>query len=287
MGSGGCGAKSSLVIKYMQDTYVTKYDPTIEDSYLFAKQWQGINVVIDAADTAGVEEYSALTDVYAKSCPGGFIMGYNMTSITSFEHIVKKRECVVRLQNRPAELIPMVVVAHKADRAAERQVSRAEGIELASKWGVPYFETSALTGQNVSEAFEALGQEIDRIDALRVIDSCTKVVPVHLTTTPHGSTYTGNILVPLSPSNTTTTQDNNNDNNNGEGGGGRGQEVLNPHTQGQVVYAAKDNPIIQSYDGGWCCGRKEGIGLAVLRSNNNVAVNGVWRHGQLVQMKGE
>eukprot|EP01087_Luapelamoeba_hula_P011434 TRINITY_DN3105_c0_g2_i2.p1 TRINITY_DN3105_c0_g2~~TRINITY_DN3105_c0_g2_i2.p1 ORF type:complete len:223 (-),score=63.97 TRINITY_DN3105_c0_g2_i2:40-708(-) len=222
-----------------------------------------------------------------------------MLSPTSFGRLQKFRRNVACLQDRPAELIPMVLVAHKADLAAERCVSTAEGIQLAHEWGVPYFETSALTGQNVCEVFEALGQEIDRIDALRVINSCKKAVPMQFTTTPHGSTYTGNTLV-----STATTPSNNNSSiteDNNSGSGAAGEEVLNPHTQGQVVYAVKDNPIVQSYDGRWCCGRKDGSGIAVLRSNNipnqdsnsnsnssnnnnDVVVSGVWRLGRLVQI---
>ena len=50
----------------------------------------------------------------------------------------------------------MVVVANKSDLEKDRQVSKAEGEQLAKDFGAPFFETSAKTNQNVEQAFMTL-----------------------------------------------------------------------------------------------------------------------------------
>ncbi len=53
--------------------------------------------------------------------------------------------------------VPIVLAANKSDQ--ERRVSTADAQQLASKWGVPFFETSCLTGQGVPEFFETLADQ--------------------------------------------------------------------------------------------------------------------------------
>lgn len=50
----------------------------------------------------------------------------------------------------------VVLCGNKADLEAKRAVSWARANQEASKYGIPYFETSAATGQNVASAIEAL-----------------------------------------------------------------------------------------------------------------------------------
>lgn len=49
---------------------------------------------------------------------------------------------------------PFVLAGNKTD--LERQVSQAEAAALAESWGVPFFETSCLTGDGVQNFFSAL-----------------------------------------------------------------------------------------------------------------------------------
>ena len=47
----------------------------------------------------------------------------------------------------------MVLIGNKCDLEKERKVSKEEGENLAQKYGIPFYETSAKTGANVQEAF--------------------------------------------------------------------------------------------------------------------------------------
>lgn len=61
-GSGGVG-KSACTIQYIQNFFVTDYDPTIEDSYRKQVSVDGTTCLVDILDTAGQEEYSVMRDM--------------------------------------------------------------------------------------------------------------------------------------------------------------------------------------------------------------------------------
>ena len=52
--------------------------------------------------------------------------------------------------------IPVVVVGAKSDLEGERQVNKQYGLKLAEKLSAPFFEGSALDGNNVSQVFHSL-----------------------------------------------------------------------------------------------------------------------------------
>ena len=54
----------------------------------------------------------------------------------------------------------MVLVGNKSDLEDKRQVSTEEGQELAEKYGLQFYETSAKTGENVNEIFYDSADEI-------------------------------------------------------------------------------------------------------------------------------
>lgn len=61
VGGGGVG-KSCLTIQFIQNHFVSDYDPTIEDSYRKQLSVDGVAVMADILDTAGQEEFSAMRD---------------------------------------------------------------------------------------------------------------------------------------------------------------------------------------------------------------------------------
>lgn len=50
----------------------------------------------------------------------------------------------------------VVLCGNKSDLEEQRMVKEEEAKELAEKYGIPYFETSAANGTNVSKAIETL-----------------------------------------------------------------------------------------------------------------------------------
>ena len=110
--------------------------------------------MLHITDTTGQEAYADLHDTYMHESDC-FILVYDVTSRASFDEM---QDLYARLYYaRAGKLVPLVIVANKADAVTSREVSSQEGAALAQKLSdCPFFEASAKTGHNVASAFEAL-----------------------------------------------------------------------------------------------------------------------------------
>jgi GTPase KRas protein len=156
VGAGGVG-KSALTLQFLQKHFVIDYDPTISDSYRKQVKIDDQPYIMDIMDTAGQEEYHAMRHGYMRTGQA-FLFVYAINSKSSFDEGHDFRRQILRVQEK--EKVPMVVVGNKCDLPdAQRQVSKEDGEELARKWGVPFFETSAKLAINVDDAFYTLLKE--------------------------------------------------------------------------------------------------------------------------------
>merc|ERR1711871_1732508 len=156
VGGGGVG-KSALTIQLIQNNFIEEYDPTIEDSYRKQVTIDDETCLLDILDTAGQEEYSAMRDQYMRTGQG-FLCVFAITSRSSFDEITSFREQILRVKDE--DKVPMVLAGNKCDLEDERQVTTAEGQDLAKSFACPFFETSAKSRINVEEAFYDLVREI-------------------------------------------------------------------------------------------------------------------------------
>jgi small GTP-binding protein len=156
-GCGGVG-KSAITIQFVQNVFVSKYDPTIEDSYRKPFQVGAEHVMLEIIDTAGTEQFSAMRDLYMKN-GDGFLLVFSLAAKSSFVELDKLRREILQVKNSPD--VPMILAANKCDLAkAEWEVAEAE-LERASKeWKIPYMLTSAKTKHNVENLFTTLAKQI-------------------------------------------------------------------------------------------------------------------------------
>ena len=85
---------------------------------------------------------------------------YDVTRRDSYEHVQKWYE---RAKQLGGEHLETVLVGNKIDLPVhERQVSTLEGETLANELGIPFIETSALSGSTVENAFVRMTQSIKR-----------------------------------------------------------------------------------------------------------------------------
>ncbi|GMF02346.1 unnamed protein product [Ambrosiozyma monospora] len=147
--------KSALTIRLTQSEFANEYDPTIEDSYKHYCKINGIDSSLDILDTAGQEEYSSMRDLYMKTGEG-FLLVFSLNEYHTFEEITTFYNQIMRVKGEQVSFVPMILVGNKNDLVDERQVSQEEAINFAKRIGCAYIETSAKTGQNVTEAFHNL-----------------------------------------------------------------------------------------------------------------------------------
>ncbi len=90
----------------------------------------------------------------------GVIVVYDITRRDSFEHVAAwLHEARANLGPQPGGCV-FEIVGHKADLDADRQVLYEEGEYFAKYHRVKFLETSAVSGQNVEEAFLMIGRDI-------------------------------------------------------------------------------------------------------------------------------
>eukprot|EP00049_Salpingoeca_infusionum_P007848 m.126773 g.126773 ORF g.126773 m.126773 type:complete len:235 (-) comp13843_c0_seq4:384-1088(-) len=107
-------------------------------------------------DTAGQEKYRALGPLYFRSCACGIIV-FDLTSRDSFQQVSVWANEVLKANRGSVQL---VVIGNKCDLNSARQVSQEEAKEAAAKIDAMYFETSALTGENVHHTFNDIARTL-------------------------------------------------------------------------------------------------------------------------------
>ncbi|KAJ3437926.1 ras-like protein rasb [Anaeramoeba flamelloides] len=156
VGGGGVG-KSAITIQFLQNYFVTDYDPTIEESYRKQVIVDSETCLLDILDTAGQEDYSAMREQYMQSGEG-FILVYSIVARDTFVEIPELKDMILRVKDE--SYFPMVVVGNKCDLEDQRSISKDEGLKFAESIGCPFFETSAKKVLNITESFYEIVRSI-------------------------------------------------------------------------------------------------------------------------------
>ena len=150
--------KSSLILKYIKDTFKKIYTPTIgfdnKGKNIILKN--GKKVKIHFCDTAGQERYRSIAFNLIKSATGIILM-YDITKKETFKAIP---EWVENVRDHKGKDFPIVLIGNKCDLEEKREVQIEEGKEEAIKNGFSFFETSSKDGINVQEAVLELVSKI-------------------------------------------------------------------------------------------------------------------------------
>lgn len=158
LGSGGVG-KSALTVQFVQEIFVEKYDPTIEDSYRKQVEVDGQQCMLEILDTAGTEQFTAMRDLYMKNGQG-FVLVYSITAQSTFNDLQDLREQILRVKD--TDDVPMVLVGNKCDLEEERVVVKEQGNNLSLQFNCAFMETSAKAKINVKDIFYDLVRQVNK-----------------------------------------------------------------------------------------------------------------------------
>ena len=161
IGDSGVG-KTSLISKYVKGIFPPSPLPTIaiefatkiiqikEGGYIKAQIW----------DTAGQERYKSITSHHYKKAIGGLIV-YDITRRTTYDHVY---QWLCDLKENADKGVISTLIGNKKDllerNNRKREVTYNEASDLAKKYNMLFYETSAYGGENVIDAFEDLLQRI-------------------------------------------------------------------------------------------------------------------------------
>ena len=149
--------KTNLMSKYLKNEFKEDSKATVGVEF-GAKQFtiDGHGIKAQIWDTAGQERYKAITSAYYRGAKGAFIV-YDITRRDTFDSVDR---WVNDLTAASDKNITIIVIGNKSDLEDQRQVTKEEGEEKATKLQVAFFETSAFSGENVEKAFEQMVNEI-------------------------------------------------------------------------------------------------------------------------------
>jgi len=159
LGTAGVG-KSALTVRFVNNVFVEKYEPTIEEAFTKIISLDDDDYALELIDTAGTELLSSLSNLYMMNGQG-FILCYSIVEEASLGKLLAIRDQLE--QSRDGKPWPCVLVGTKADLEEDRQVSKAQAQQFATTElkGCPIMETSALADLNVKQTFELLIRAID------------------------------------------------------------------------------------------------------------------------------
>ena len=140
--------KSSLIARFIENKFFNSYISTIGIDFFKKKVEIGDNEIdLQIYDSAGQEKYKSISKQYYHNSEG-ILLVFDLTSQESF---VALDDWIEDLEKVEKDL-PIILVGNKSDLDG-RDVSEEEINKIIHDKKFEYFETSALNGSNVNEAF--------------------------------------------------------------------------------------------------------------------------------------
>ena len=151
--------KSNIMLRFSRNTFDPGHQATL--GIEFANKhliYNNTDYLIQIWDTAGQENFRSVTRGYYKSSAVAMVV-YDITKEESFEHIKTWLNDCKELAPRT---VLLVLIGNKTDLEEQRVISKERGEKLAKENNMIFFETSALNGNGIEEAFEKSIEAVDQ-----------------------------------------------------------------------------------------------------------------------------
>ena len=155
---GDCAVgKSNILSKYSKNVFNKSSKSTIGVE-LITKFFRYENKIIKVNiwDTAGQERFTSMITTYYKGAKGALLV-YDITRKITFDNIDNWLKELISINSNK---ISICLIGNKNDLSLLRQVSKKDAQIKANKYGIKFYETSALDSSNVKFAFEELIKDI-------------------------------------------------------------------------------------------------------------------------------
>lgn len=149
LGEGRVG-KTSILIRFCQNTFNDRQQPTLQASYLDRKVTvDGQSVQLSVWDTAGQERFHALGPIYYRDADAALCV-YDITDGDSLDRV---RKWIQELKNHASDDIVIAIAGNKIDLEKRRHVKKEDALSLAKNVGATHFDTSAKLNKGLQDAF--------------------------------------------------------------------------------------------------------------------------------------
>ncbi|GMT32945.1 hypothetical protein PFISCL1PPCAC_24242, partial [Pristionchus fissidentatus] len=153
--------KSALLHRFVYKDFIEHYNTTIGTSFksmrVTPRDSGALNdVLLEIWDTAGQERFHSIIPMYYRRAQAAVIV-YDTTVPSTFDMAKMWMRELKEKSDIDARMI--AVVGNKIDLDSGL-ISHEEGREYAESEGAMFFETSALSGQNVDQLFFKIAQKL-------------------------------------------------------------------------------------------------------------------------------
>lgn len=149
--------KSSIVLRFVKDTFNKHMEPTISAMFLTKKiELEDASVIFEIWDTAGQERFNSILPLYYRNADIICIV-YDITSKHSF---IKAKNWVEKIKMEYEPKI-IVFISNKLDLPVnKRQVSDDIVKHYVKEFDLMYYETSAKTGEGIQTIFSDMALQL-------------------------------------------------------------------------------------------------------------------------------
>jgi small GTP-binding protein len=151
--------KTSLVLRFTDRAFKRTYMPTLGTNISDkALDLPDVTMSFQLWDIAGQAKFSRFRKSFYAGA-AGHVLVFDLTQPETLKNLHAWSNDIKSLIGET----PGLILGNKHDLESERQVSDAEIQAIAAELGLPFVLTSALTGENVDEAFKELGLKVVNI----------------------------------------------------------------------------------------------------------------------------
>jgi Ras-related protein Rab-11A len=169
IGDGGVG-KTALIQHLLGKEFTSNYLLTIgTDISTYQLNYDGQILNIQLWDLAGQTRFDVVRNLYFSGARAGILV-FDLTRQTSLHSILKWKDEIFTYSDR---IIPLIILGNKSDlgdahfpyfetlEEIKNEIQQEYNTAYEdNQMKVPFYTTSAKTGENVVKAFESLGSEL-------------------------------------------------------------------------------------------------------------------------------
>ncbi|TFF90601.1 MAG: GTP-binding protein [Promethearchaeota archaeon] len=149
--------KTSTILRFTDKAFKSVYVPTLGTN-ISEKEVRINNNIINFIiwDIAGQSKFQTMRKHFYTGASGQLLI-FDLTRPKTFKNIINWYNDIKSNLNTQ---LHGFIIGNKKDLVEKREILDAEIESISKKLGLEYFETSALTGENVDEAFYKLGETL-------------------------------------------------------------------------------------------------------------------------------
>ena len=151
--------KSNILLRFSRNVFDPGHQATL--GIEFANKhliYNNTDYLIQIWDTAGQENFRSVTRAYYKASAVAMVV-YDITKEETFEHIQAWLKDCKELAPRT---VLLVLIGNKSDLEDQRVITKERGEYLAKENNMMFFETSALNGNGIEDAFKKSIEAVDQ-----------------------------------------------------------------------------------------------------------------------------